>query len=137
MNISEDRKPGVIILALSDRLDATTSKIFEDRIFAAIGAGDRRLVIDLARLDYVSSAGLRVFLMAAKRLSSVNGKLAISGLNDHCVRCSNLRDSRRFLVSTPRVKRPSSMSRRRDIVVRVISRAELYRCRQIYMLSQL
>lgn len=83
MNISEDRKPGVIILALSDRLDATTSKIFEDRIFAAIGAGDRRLVIDLARLDYVSSAGLRVFLMAAKRLSSVNGKLAISGLNDH------------------------------------------------------
>jgi anti-anti-sigma factor len=83
MNISEDRKPGVLILGLSDRLDATTSKTFEDKVLAAIEAGDRRFVIDLAQLEYVSSAGLRVFLMAAKRLNAVNGKLAVSGLNDH------------------------------------------------------
>jgi anti-sigma B factor antagonist len=83
MNISEDRKPGVLILCLSQRLDATTAKAFEDKVLGVIGAGDRRLVIDLAQLEYVSSAGLRVFLLAAKRLSAVNGKLAVVGLNDH------------------------------------------------------
>lgn len=47
MNISEDRKPGVLILALSQRLDVTTAKIFQDKVLAVIEAGDRRLVIDL------------------------------------------------------------------------------------------
>ena len=83
MNISEDRKPGVLILGLSQRLDAATAKIFEDKILAVIEAGDRGLVIDLAQLEYVSSAGLRVFLLAAKRLNAVDGKLAVSGLNEH------------------------------------------------------
>jgi anti-anti-sigma factor len=83
VNISEDRKPGVLILALSQRLDATTAKIFQDNGLAIIEAGDRRLVIDLAQLNYVSSGGLRVFLLAAKRLSAVDGKLAVCALNDH------------------------------------------------------
>lgn len=83
MHISEDRQPGVLILGLSKRLDATTAKIVEDRILGLIEAGDHRLVLDLARLEYVSSAGLRVFLLAAKRLKAANGRLALSGLNDH------------------------------------------------------
>jgi anti-anti-sigma factor len=83
MNISENRQSGVLILGLSQRLDATTAKAFEDKILGMIDAGDRRVLVDLAQLEYVSSAGLRVFLLAAKRLSAVQGKLAISGLNDH------------------------------------------------------
>jgi len=83
MNVSEERKPGVLVLGLSQRLDATTAKMFEDRVLAAIDAGERRLVIDLALLDYVSSAGLRVFLVAAKRLKTIDGRLAVSGLNEH------------------------------------------------------
>ena len=83
MEITEDRTAGVLILGLSGKLDATTAKTFEDKILAEIEAGDRRLMIDLSRLDYVSSAGLRVFLVAAKRLRSRDGKIALCSLQDH------------------------------------------------------
>ncbi len=83
MEITENRMAGVLILGLSGKLDATTAKTFEDKILAEIEAGDRRLMLDLSQLDYVSSAGLRVFLVAAKRLRSRDGKIALCSLRDH------------------------------------------------------
>jgi len=83
MVITEDRTADVLILGLSGKLDATTAKTFEDKILAEIEAADRRLMIDLSRLDYVSSADLRVFLVAAKRMRSKDGKIALCSLQDH------------------------------------------------------
>ena len=83
MDINEDRKGDAVVLALSGKLDATTAKVFENKIFSVIDSGAQRLVIDLSQLDYVSSSGLRVFLLAAKRLQSTNGKVSLCGLQDH------------------------------------------------------
>jgi anti-anti-sigma factor len=83
MDISEDRKADAVVLALSGKLDATTAKTFEDRILGVIKSGAQRLVVDLALLEYVSSSGLRVFLLAAKRLQATDGKIAMCGLQDH------------------------------------------------------
>lgn len=83
MHVSEERGPGVLLLGLSTRLDSTTSKAVEEKILGVIEAGDHRLVLDLTHLEYISSAGLRVLLVAANRLKAVNGKLAVFGLNDH------------------------------------------------------
>jgi anti-sigma B factor antagonist len=82
MEISEDRKADAVVLALSGKLDATTAKTFEKKILSQIESGERRFVINLAQLDYISSAGLRVFLLAAKRLNSANGKILLSSLQD-------------------------------------------------------
>jgi len=83
MDISEDRKADAVILALSGKLDATTAKTFEDRILGAINSGTQRLVVDLSQLDYVSSSGLRVFILAAKRLQTVDGKIVLCSMKDH------------------------------------------------------
>jgi anti-anti-sigma factor len=83
MHITEERQPGVFILGLSKRLDGSTAKIVEERILRVIDGGEHHLVIDLAQLEYVSSAGLRVLLIAARRLQSKNGRLALSGPTDH------------------------------------------------------
>ena len=83
MDINEDRKADAVVLALSGKLDATTAKAFENKIFSVIDSGAQRLVIDLSQLDYVSSSGLRVFLLAAKRLQPTNGKVSLCGLQDH------------------------------------------------------
>jgi anti-sigma B factor antagonist len=40
-------------------------------------------VIDLSHLEYVSSSGLRVFLLAAKRLHSAEGKIVLCSLKEH------------------------------------------------------
>ncbi|MGH7798300.1 MAG: STAS domain-containing protein, partial [Candidatus Binatia bacterium] len=61
-------------------LDTTAAKAFEEKILGQIESGDRRFIIDLAQLDYIGSTGLRVFVLAAKRLSSTNGKLVLCGL---------------------------------------------------------
>lgn len=83
MDISEDRKADVVILSVSGKLDATTAKTFEDRILGVINGGTQRLVVDLSQLDYVSSSGLRVFILAAKRLQTVDGKIVLCSMKDH------------------------------------------------------
>jgi anti-anti-sigma factor len=83
VDISEDRKADFAILTLSGKLDATTAKTFEEKIVGTINSGMQRLVVDLSQLDYVSSSGLRVLLLAAKRLQATDGKMVLCGLQDH------------------------------------------------------
>jgi anti-sigma B factor antagonist len=83
MDISEDRKADAVILSVSGKLDATTAKTFEDRILGVINGGTQRLVVDLSQLDYISSSGLRVFILAAKRLQTVDGKIVLCSMKDH------------------------------------------------------
>ena len=83
MDISEDRKAGAVVLALSGKFDATTAKPFEEKIIGVINSGTQRLVVDLSQLEYISSSGLRVFLLAAKRLQSTDGKIVLCSMKDH------------------------------------------------------
>ena len=80
MEITEHATADIITLSLSGRLDATTAKTFQDAILGRIESGSCRLVVELSQLEYISSAGLRVFALAGKRLNSVNGKLVLCGL---------------------------------------------------------
>jgi anti-sigma B factor antagonist len=79
MEITERRTADIVTLCLSGKLDGTTAKAFEEKILGQIESGDRRFIIDLEQLDYISSAGLRVFALAGKRLDSTNGKLVLCG----------------------------------------------------------
>ena len=79
MEITENRTADIVTLSLSGKLDGTTAKAFEEKILGQIESGDRRFIIDLEQLDYISSAGLRVFALAGKRLDSTNGKLVLCG----------------------------------------------------------
>ncbi len=77
------RKTGEIdVLAVTGKLDSTTSPEFESRIIPLIDAGGRKLLVDCAGLDYISSAGLRVLLLAAKKLKAADGAIALAGLKE-------------------------------------------------------
>ena len=80
MEIVEEKLGFVMALALRGRLDATSSKAFEDRLLALIDAGESRLILDLEQLAYVSSVGLRVLILAAKRLKTTNGAIVVCSL---------------------------------------------------------
>jgi anti-anti-sigma factor len=82
MDIHEERKDGFLVLCLEGRLDALNSKLFEEKVLGVIDEGETRFVIDLSRLAYVSSAGLRVFLVASKRLSPAGGKVVLCSLQE-------------------------------------------------------
>ena len=82
MEIVETRKNAVVILEPRGRIDASTAGLLEEKVLGLLDGGERRLVFDLAGLDYISSAGLRVFLVAAKRLRSAGGTVALAALQD-------------------------------------------------------
>ena len=71
----------MVVLSVDGRVDASNAAILEQKILAVIAAGENHLVIDCARLEYMSSAGLRVLLIAAKRLANT-GKLGVASLNN-------------------------------------------------------
>ena len=80
MQIKESKQGEVLILTISEHLDSATSTIFESRLLGLVDRGERKIVIDCGSLEYVNSAGLKVFLLAAKRLEPIAGKLVLCAL---------------------------------------------------------
>ena len=83
MEIGETKKDNVVILEPVGRIDTNTSSEFELKIVALLDAGEKKFVIDLENIDYISSAGLRVLLMAGKKLKTIDGNLILCSMSDH------------------------------------------------------
>src|SRR5262245_60027560 len=82
MQIPVSREDGVVVVAPVGRIDSTTSAPLEDELLRLQTGGDRRIVVDFAAVDYISSAGLRVMLALARRLRDNHGALALCALNE-------------------------------------------------------
>jgi anti-sigma B factor antagonist len=82
LRIVEGRRDDVLVLTLAGRLGAESAARLEAVVVEAIGRGDVRLVIDLAGVDYVSSAGLTVLGKAAELCVGARGALVLCGLVD-------------------------------------------------------
>lgn len=68
------------IIRLEGYLDAHTAPQFEGAIQSEIDAGHYRIVVDCAKLTYISSAGLGVFMTFVEEVREQNGDIKISGL---------------------------------------------------------
>lgn len=65
-------------LALAGSLDSDTAPILEDHLLNNVGADTQLVAFDLQNLNYISSAGLRVFFATVKKLKARGGKVAVS-----------------------------------------------------------
>ena len=79
MQIDEERTAAALVIAPVGRVDSVSSSELERLVVRHLDAGERRLVIDLLGVEYISSAGLRVLLLAAKRLKP-RGALVLCGI---------------------------------------------------------
>ncbi len=82
LDMKDEKKDGILIFKLSGKLDSVTSTSFSEKIIALVDKGESKIILDLTDMVYISSAGLRVFLMIAKRIKSINGKVILSALQD-------------------------------------------------------
>lgn len=80
MSIAASRLAASATLTLSGRLDGLSSPDLERQVSALISSGVRTLTFDLSGLEYVSSAGLRVFIIAAKKLKAGGGEARFTHL---------------------------------------------------------
>lgn len=79
MDIAEHTEADLLVIVLVGRLDSNTSPDLEKLICPRMEVADA-LIVDMSRLDYVSSAGLRVLLKAAKIARAAKHRLALAGL---------------------------------------------------------
>jgi anti-sigma B factor antagonist len=80
ITVSELRR--VTMLEVSGRVDSTNAEQLGEVLNSQIDAGRYQLVIDLSRVQYMSSAGLRELVAALKRVKQFNGDLRIATPSD-------------------------------------------------------
>ena len=82
MEMSERNVGDVKVVAIKGDLDTTTAPDAEAYLKDAVEHGARKLVLNLQKLDYTSSAGLRVFLATAKQVQAAGGTMRVCCLNE-------------------------------------------------------
>jgi sigma-B regulation protein RsbU (phosphoserine phosphatase) len=82
MEIKTTETADVNVIEVTGHLDTNTSPEAESAINTLIETGARKVLINFAALEYISSAGLRVLLATAKKLKASGGDLKICSLND-------------------------------------------------------
>lgn len=80
MEILEEKRGPITVVAPVGRLDTNTSGQLEHAVFRRLGAGETRMIIDLSGVEYISSAGLRVLLRAANTVREKEGLLVLCSL---------------------------------------------------------
>ena len=80
MTIEKAVNEGIVTLKVTGRLDTQTAPELEKEIDGATATATE-LVFDMAGLEYVSSAGLRVILKAQK-IMNTKGSMKLTGVND-------------------------------------------------------
>ncbi len=70
-----EKKDDIVLIRLEGLLD--TGSELETKIVDLIKNGENRLAFDLSSLKYISSSGLRVFLIIAKQIKKTEGQLVL------------------------------------------------------------
>ncbi len=84
VNFSEEfLENGLRKLTLSGNLDAPGAMAIEEQFQASVLAQGGNVIVDLHGLEYMSSYGLRMLLLAAKSLHDKGGGLHLAGANAH------------------------------------------------------
>src|SRR5262245_148795 len=76
MELDETRHDTALVIAPRGRLDFNTVAAFEQRLLERC-AGEHAIVVDMAQVDYINSAGLRALLRAGKQLDRAGGRLVL------------------------------------------------------------
>ena len=82
MELNVTRHGDIPVFRLKGRLSVVGADELEKQIVQAIDAGAKRLLFVFDDLDYISSAGLRVFYVGIKKLLARSGQASLSELLD-------------------------------------------------------
>ncbi len=82
MNISVNDQGDVSVVHFEGNLDTNTAPEAQDSLDRLGAEGVKKIIVNFQDLDYISSAGLRVLLGTAKKMSASGGNLRICGLNE-------------------------------------------------------
>jgi anti-anti-sigma factor len=91
----------VVILEIKGHLDNRNATELDGYFQSVMARGAKRIVLDLAGLEYLTSAGLRSVLVALKATNDAGGKLAAANMQPAVLKIVNLSGYGTFLVPHP------------------------------------
>jgi anti-anti-sigma factor len=80
MEIKTTSDGGIATLTITGTVDTRASVEFEAALRKAVEGGVNRAILDFAKVDLITSSGIRVLVMFAKRLQSAGGGLVMCAL---------------------------------------------------------
>ncbi|WP_442579733.1 STAS domain-containing protein [Mesorhizobium sp. ASY16-5R] len=80
MDIRKETIEGTTVLTPVGRVDSNSAREVEDALLPLFDAG-QPVLVDFAELNYISSAGLRVLLLAARRSKATGLPLSLAGMS--------------------------------------------------------
>ncbi len=81
MDITVDEVGDIKVVRIAGNLDTQTSPVTQEQLTQLIQDGATKILLDFEKLNYISSSGLRVLLVAAQRLKDTSGQLRICSPN--------------------------------------------------------
>jgi anti-sigma B factor antagonist len=86
MEISREYTGNIIILSLNGRLDTLNFAQLENEINSLIKKNQKDYILDCQELDYVSSSGLRVLMLALNQVKAIDGKFSLCNLQPSIIK---------------------------------------------------
>ncbi|MBN2355356.1 STAS domain-containing protein [candidate division KSB1 bacterium] len=80
MHIKENKVGTVHVISLSGRLDAQNAPLLDNRTSTTISEGTTHIVLDMEKVDYISSSGLRAIVSIVKSCREKKGDCRIANL---------------------------------------------------------
>ncbi len=80
MNLEISKSADYTLVCVEGRVDTTNANELEKSLLELIEGGETKIIMDCSALNYISSSGLRVFLIVQKRLTSIKGQFRLCSL---------------------------------------------------------
>lgn len=77
MEIRQRQANGITVVDMAGRLDSSVSGQVMDQLNQIVTTGATKLIVNLSGVNYISSAGIRSLLIAAKLIKSENGEMRL------------------------------------------------------------
>jgi anti-anti-sigma factor len=80
MNVQVSTVGDYTVVGVDGRIDTTNATAFEAKLTELIDGGAAKILVDCSGLNYISSSGLRVFLVIQKKLGAGTGRFKLCSL---------------------------------------------------------
>jgi anti-anti-sigma factor len=81
IQLNESQRGDATLVALSGKLDASTTPATETRLLELVREGKKFLAIDFGGVTYLASSGLRMLLVITRKITTLEGRLVLCGLD--------------------------------------------------------
>ncbi len=84
MKINVNIEDKIVIITIEGSIDSKTTGELQSKVMESISDTDN-VILDMSKVDFVSSAGLRVLLMVYRQIKSQNGKVVLVGVSEEII----------------------------------------------------